>query len=68
MIFSTKWYLNDSICELVPKKHGDDRGLSGIQTSDEGYAIAGYTSSGGSNSSNILFIKTDDNGNSDSSE
>jgi dTDP-4-dehydrorhamnose 3,5-epimerase len=26
MIFSTKWYLNDSICELVPKKHGDDRG------------------------------------------
>ena len=49
-------------------EHGDDRGLSGIQTSDGGYAIAGYTSSGGSNSSNILFIKTDDNGNSDSSE
>mgnify|MGYP001158517826 FL=1 len=26
MIFSTKWYLNNSICELVPKKHGDNRG------------------------------------------
>ena len=49
-------------------EHGDDRGLSGIQTLDGGYAIAGYTSSVGSNSSNILFIKTDDNGNSDSSE
>ena len=47
-------------------EHGDDRGLSGIQTLDGGYAIAGYTSSVGSNSSNILFIKTDDNGNSDS--
>ena len=43
-------------------KQGDDRGLSGIQTSDGGYAIAGYTNSGTSSGSDILFIKTDDNG------
>lgn len=60
--------LGESEWQRFYGEHGDDRGLSGIQTSDGGYAIAGYTSSGGSNSSNILFIKTDDNGNSDSSE
>ena len=43
-------------------EQGDDRGLSGIQTSDGGYAIAGYTNSGTSSGSDILFIKTDDNG------
>ena len=43
-------------------EQGDDRGLSGIQTSDGGYAIAGYTNSGASSGSDILFIKTDDNG------
>ena len=43
-------------------EQGDDRGLSGIQTSDGGYAIAGYTNSGTSSGSDILFIKTDNNG------
>jgi hypothetical protein len=46
-------------------EQGDDRGLSGIQTSDGGYAIAGYSNSGASNVSDILFIKTDDNGNAE---
>ena len=27
MAFTTKWHLNNSVCELVPKKHGDDRGF-----------------------------------------
>ena len=27
MAFKTKWYLNNSICELVPIKHGDSRGF-----------------------------------------
>ena len=46
-------------------EQGDDRGLSGIQTSDGGYAIAGYTNSGTSSASDILFIKTDNNGNAE---
>lgn len=46
-------------------EQGDDRGLSGIQTSDGGYAIAGYTNSGTSSVSDILFIKTDNNGNAE---
>ena len=27
MKFSTEWFLNDSICEMTPIKHGDDRGF-----------------------------------------
>ncbi len=27
MTFSTEWFLNGSICEMTPIKHGDDRGF-----------------------------------------
>ena len=44
---------------------GDDRGLCGIQATDGGYAVTGYTNVGGSNAPDILLIKTDDIGNTD---
>ena len=27
MTFSTKWLLNNSVCEMIPPKHGDSRGF-----------------------------------------
>ena len=44
---------------------GDDRAFCGTQTSDGGYAIAGYTNLGGNSAPDILLIKTDDLGNTE---
>jgi hypothetical protein len=41
----------------------DDAGLSLIQTSDGGYAIAGYTSSFGAGEADVYVVKLDANGN-----
>ncbi len=40
----------------------DDRGLSLIQTSDGGYAIAGYTESFGAGGDDVYVVKLDKNG------
>ena len=42
---------------------GDDYGFSMVQTSDGGYAIAGYTTSFGHGNSDVYLVKTDSNGN-----
>ena len=42
---------------------GDDRGLWGMQTSDGGYIITGYSNSNSNSVPDILLIKTDDLGN-----
>ncbi len=41
---------------------GDDRGYALIQTADEGFVLAGLTSSYGAGGSDILLIKTDADG------
>ena len=49
-------------CKAIGGKN-DDWGFSLIQTSDGGYAIAGYTKSFGAGSGDVYLVKLDANGN-----
>jgi hypothetical protein len=42
---------------------GDDKAFSMVQTSDGGYALAGYTNSSGNGGYDFCLVKTDSNGN-----
>ena len=42
---------------------GNDRSLSGIKTSDNGFILSGFTDSNSSELPNVYIIKTDDSGN-----
>jgi hypothetical protein len=62
---------SDTIPAIGPSSHfckaiggeNDDRGKSLIQTSDGGYAIAGYTISFGAGEGDVYVVKLDANGN-----
>jgi hypothetical protein len=42
---------------------GNDRSLSGLKTTDDGFIIVGFSDSNQNNLSNVSVIKTDNSGN-----
>ncbi|MFQ5906037.1 MAG: T9SS type A sorting domain-containing protein [bacterium] len=51
-----------TIWEIAYGDTADDRGHSVVQTTDSGYAVAGYTRSFGAGANDFYLIKTDGNG------